>query len=227
MFLIAINKAREKKYKPSLFLEVMKKELVIFLDRDGTLIYDNKYHLGRQQNWKSKIKFLPGVMTGIKKLRKKFPLAKIYIVSNQPGIAIKNFKLLTEKRANEVCAYVMYLLNRQGAKIDGYEFSGKASYAYVKRHPEFNFDKSRVGNFSSIKPRPGMMKSLLKKDGIKNAKIYVLGDRLSDIVAADNLGGTGILIPFSGEPQDMDKFKAIKGKKILAKNFMDAVSKIR
>ena len=79
----------------------MKKKLFIFLDRDGTIDYDKKYHLGHQRNWKPKVRILPNVVKGLKILRK-IPGARIYIITNQTGVAIKDFPLLTEKRAREV-----------------------------------------------------------------------------------------------------------------------------
>jgi len=53
----------------------MKKQLLIFIDRDGTILYDRKksprYYLGRQKDWKAKTKFLNGVVRGLKLLKKK------------------------------------------------------------------------------------------------------------------------------------------------------------
>ena len=77
----------------------MKKNILIGIDRDGTIIYDKKLHLGSQRNWKSKIKFLSGTISGLKTLKKNIPEAKVYMVTNQPGVAVKNFPLLNKKRA--------------------------------------------------------------------------------------------------------------------------------
>ena len=89
----------------------MKKQLLIFIDRDGTVLYDIKhsprYYLGRQKDWKAKTRFLKYVVSGLKLLKKSIPEAKIYLISNQPGIAIKDFPLLTKKRANETFRYVL------------------------------------------------------------------------------------------------------------------------
>ena len=82
------------------------KNILVCLDRDGTLIYDNKCNLGSQSDWKKKVKILPGVIKGIKELNK-IPNIKIYMTTNQPGVAVKEFKLLTLKRAHEVCRYVV------------------------------------------------------------------------------------------------------------------------
>ena len=46
------------------------KNILGCIDRDGTIIYDKKYHLGHQINWKRKVKLLENVVKGLKKLRK-------------------------------------------------------------------------------------------------------------------------------------------------------------
>ena len=207
----------------------MKKNLLIFVDRDGTVLYDKKksprYYLGRQKDWKTKTKFLNGVVSGLKLLKKKIPEAKIYLISNQPGIAIKDFPLLTRKRANETFRYVLKKLKSKGINIDGYEFCGKASLKYVKFRSEFSFDKKLVGNFDCIKPKSGMIKSVLKKEnlGFRDVKIYVIGDRASDVETAHNVKGFGILVPFVNQPDQNAKVKELKNKnKHIAKNFLEA-----
>ena len=200
------------------------KKVMIFIDRDGTVIYDNKYHLGSQKNWKSKVKFLPTVFSGLKLLRK-IPNSKMYIVTNQPGIAIKEFPLLNKKRAVGVLKYILNLIKKKGIYLDGYEICGHASQAYTKRRKEFTFNKNLVGNYSCIKPQPGMMENIMKKEKIKRnqAKIYIIGDRLSDVKTALNIKGFGILIPFQNEAGEKGKVRKIKNKNVfVAKNFLDA-----
>jgi histidinol phosphatase-like enzyme len=208
-----------------------KKNILICIDRDGTMIYDGgSYHLGQQRNWKKLIKFLRGVNQGIKELRK-INKVKIYMITNQPGPAIKEFPLLNEKRAIEVCEYLMKLLKEKGAKLDGYELCGKASLDYVKRRKDrYTFDKKLVGNFSCAKPKPGMVYNALKKEGWnkKNTKIYVIGDRLSDVQCGINAGGLGIFVPFSNKPKEIEKVKKIKSKKkYISKTFLDACKFIK
>lgn len=200
------------------------KHVLIFIDRDGTIEYDKKYHLGHQRNWKSKVKLLPNVVKGLKVLKKR-PHFKVFLITNQTGIAIKEFPLLTEKRAHEVCQYILDRIEKNGVKLDGYGLCGKASPAYVKKRRQFTFHRKLVGNFSCIKPKTGMIKSVLRKQRIKrkDAKIYVLGDRASDIKTALNIGGFGILIPFKQEPGHVEKVRKIKTrKKYIAKDFLDS-----
>ncbi|HLC87096.1 MAG TPA: hypothetical protein VJH65_02370 [Candidatus Nanoarchaeia archaeon] len=203
----------------------MKKQILICIDRDGTLIYDKKYHLGRQRKWKPLVKFLPNVISGLKLLRK-IPNSKIYMITNQPGVAIKEFPLLTKEKAIEVCNYVLGLLKKRGVGLDGCEVCGYASHEYVKRKKgEFTFDKKLVGNYSCIKPRPGMINNILKRERLdkRNTKIYILGDRESDIKTAINAKGFGVLVPFINKPDEPEKVKKLKNKNIyISKDFLDA-----
>ena len=200
--------------------------ILICIDRDGTILYDKNYHLGSQKNWKSLIKFLPGVINGLRTL-KKIPNSKIYITTNQPGVAIKEFPLLTKRKAKEVCHYVLYLLKNKKVELDGCEVCGYASLEYVERKKRgYTFDKKLIGNYSCIKPKPGMINNILKKLGWsrKHTKIYIIGDRESDVKTAGNINGFGILVPFSRKPDEPEKVRKLKSrKKYIAKNFADAV----
>jgi len=205
----------------------MKKDVIIFVDRDATLIYDNKMHLGHTNSWKKKIAILPGTINGIKKINKALPNSKIYMITNQSGVAIKNFKLLTEKRSREVCEYIINKYKKKGAYIDGYEISGVVNNSYVRRRRAYKFIKKLVGNFSTIKPKIGMIKSILKEYNIdkKNVNIYVMGDRYIDVKTAINAKGFGILIPFMDDVVGRKRLgRYIKNKKntYVAKSFIDA-----
>jgi len=202
----------------------MSKNILVCIDRDGTINHDNKYYLGSQKNWKSKVKLCSGVVEGIKKLRKTKRI-KIYLITNQAGVAVKNFPLLTEKKADEVCKFILNHLANKGAKLDGCEVCGHANHAYVKRKKEFSFDKKLVCNCVCIKPNPGMVFSVMKKEGFKssNTKIYVIGDRVTDVETGLNAGGFGILVPFSNMPNEKEKVAKLKSKKkYIAKDFLDA-----
>jgi len=200
------------------------KKILIFVDRDGTIIYDKKCHYGSQRNWKSLIRILPSVIEGMSLLRK-ISNVKIYMITNQPGVAIKEFPLLTLRKTHEVCKYILNLLKRKGAKIDGYEICGYVPPSYLKSHPEFSFNEKLVGDFSCIKPKPGMINNILKNEKLskKQVKIYVIGDRFSDVKIALNVKGLGILVPSANKKKEKEKVEKIKNKNgYIAKNFLDA-----
>jgi len=205
------------------------KKILICVDRDGTLIYDNKYYLGRTNNWRSKIKILKTVVKGLKKINKKLPEAKIYMITNQSGVAVKEFTLLTKKRAGEVCKAVIRRIKEKGARIDGYILCPHVSPKYAKES-KLKFNKRFVCNCTCIKPSPGMVLEALKKEGFrkKDTNIYVIGDRKSDVETAHNISGTGILVPFKNESdEDMKlmrhkKNKSYRDKTYIAEDFLDA-----
>jgi len=198
---------------------------LILIDRDGTLIHDEKYFLGRQKDWKKKIKILPHVVNGIKRLNKEG--AGIYLITNQSGVAIKEFKELTHRRAEEVCKEVLRRLKLRGAYLNGYFICPHVAPSYVKRQKQYTFHKKYVGKCDCIKPALGMVFSALKKEGIdiEDTKVYVIGDRLADVETGINAGGTGILIPFKKEAGEEEKLKLKYGKSkniIIVKNMVEA-----
>ncbi len=205
------------------------KNLIIGLDRDGLLIYDDKYHLGSTDDWKKKVRFLPGVVVGLKKLKKKFPKVKLYMLTNNPGVAIKDFPLLNVERAKKVNLEVLKKLREKGVVLDNYMFCPYADKSYVKTHKEFKFDKKFVKGASCIKPGVKMIKDSFKDSKLdsKDIKFYYLGDRESDVKVALKSKGFGILVPFINRPGEKAKVKKIKGKnKYIAKGFVDGINKI-
>ena len=202
-----------------------KQNLLICIDRDGTLTYDKEFHLGSQKNWKSKIKILPTVIQGIKLLNKSFPEARLFIITNQPGVAVKQLPLLTQKKAEQVCSEIIRLLKKKGAIIHGLEVCGHASKKYQnKRRENFTFYKKYICECSCIKPKPGMIFNALKKLNWrkKDTMVYVLGDRSTDIQAAHNAKGFGIIIPFKETSDQKPKLNKLKFRFHTAKNFLGA-----
>lgn len=204
--------------------------ILVCVDRDGTLIFDDKYYLGRTNSWKKKIKLLPTTVSGLK-LLKKIPNQTTYMFTNQKGIARKDFKLLTLERANKVCEEVINRFKAKGATIDDYGVCPHAEPSYANQKGISKFHKGLVCNCRCIKPKLGMIMDALAKKGLtyKNTKIYVIGDRASDVETAINASGIGIYIPFKGEPEQ-DKIQALKKKfpkqVYIAKNFLDAAKYI-
>lgn len=204
----------------------MKKNVMICLDRDGTIIYDKKFHLGHTSDWKKKIKILPSVIQGLKLINSQLPEAKIYITTNQPGIAIKEFPLLTKTREKEVNQYIIKQIEKRGARIDGFIFCGFAHPEYPKLHPQYTFKPELVRDAPCIKPKPGMIFEALHQEGFKkqNTNIYSIGDRAKDSISAINAGGFGILVPFintPGEKQKLTKKVSLKHYKV-CNSFLNA-----
>ncbi len=185
---------------------------LICVDRDGTLINDTKDHLylGKENDWKTRVRFLPHVIEGIKAINN-IPDSSLYMLTNQSGVAISDFPLLTEGRAHEVCKYVIKKIEEMGGRIDGYILCPHVNRAYVERHKQYQFDERFVCDCNCIKPAPGMVLDALKSAGGIPGKtaVFIIGDRVSDIKAALNMGGTGILIPFANQPGEDEKTREL------------------
>ena len=200
------------------------KKILICFDRDGTINYDGDYFLGSQPDWKNKVKIMPGVISGLKKLQK-LNHTMLAVITNQSGTAIKNFPLLNIKRTKEVGKYIMNILERKGIHFTDYETCNYISLDYVKTHPKYRFNMKMVKNHPDKKPKPGMIKRILKKHKLKskNAIIYVVGDRATDVQTALNINGFGILVPTKNRPKEIKKTKKLNSKKTyIAKSFIDA-----
>jgi histidinol-phosphate phosphatase family protein len=207
--------------------EASVKRTIICLDRDGTLIHDEGYHLflGKDDDWRRKVRMLPGVIDGLKKL-KNMPGSAIYMITNQPGVSISDYPLLTPERAHEVCKYVINKIRKMGAVIDGYFLCPHATPEYVSKKPELNFDARFVHECDCSKPALGMVFSTLKAEQVTvdDAIIYVIGDRATDVQTALNIEGSGVLIPFENEPGEEEKVRKLKNQShvYIAKDFLDA-----
>lgn len=208
------------------------KKTIICIDRDGTLIHDSREHLflGRDNEWRQKVQLLPQVVEGLRLLNT-IAGAGIYMITNQAGVAISDFPLLTEERAHEVCRYVVELLHDNGARLDGYFLCPHATPEYASRKPEVNFHPHLVHECHCLKPSLGMVIDALRAEGasLDHADIYVIGDRASDVRTALNIGGTGIFIPFANEPGEIDKVKSLaqQGRIVIADTLLAAAEYIR
>src|SRR3989344_4258077 len=209
----------------------MKHNILLCVDRDGTLIYDDNYFLGKDNYWKDKVKILPKTLEGMRLLDKTFPDCVCrFILSNQPGVAIEDFKRLTLKRAQKVCQEVALIFKRKGAFFDGCIICPHVNLEYIKKHPEYKFDKKYIEKeCKCFKPNTGMIEEALTKKKLdkKNTHIYVIGDRENDILTALNAKGVGILVPFEKNLEELEKVKDLKNKYpkqvFIAKDFLGAI----
>lgn len=201
-----------------------KKHVLICIDRDDTLIYDNRYFLGHTSDWRQKVRILKGVILGLRLLNT-LPHTVLYMTSNQSGIAI--FPTLTPQRATKVCKYVMSLFQKKGAPLKDFIFSQYVTPEYVKQHPQYHFDPRRIKDDSWTKPHSGMIKEALARQRWqrKNTAIYVIGDRATDVRSALNIRGFGVLVPARTEPHQIEKTRLLmrKHKNVyIARDFLDA-----
>ncbi len=206
------------------------KKAIVCIDRDGTLINDKKFFLGKEEGWQTKVEILPGVSEGLAIINE-ISAAAVYMITNQAGVAIADYPLLTFDRAHEVCRYVIKRLEEEGGKFSGYFLCPHASNAYAQRKPEVNFHPELVHDCHCLKPGLGMVIDVLRAEDVAldETDIYVIGDRLSDVQTALNINGTGILIPFVNEPDEVEKVRNLENQSriFIAKDLVEAAEFIR
>lgn len=140
----------------------------IFLDRDGTLIENGEGYRHKKED----LRFLPGVVEGLRDLESKYLL---FIITNQSGIARGYY---TEK---EFFVYNNELLRQLGqANINIIE-------TYFCPHHPNSLCQCR-------KPNPFFILEAAKKYSLDLSESWMIGDAYSDIEAANAAGVKGILI---------------------------------
>jgi D-glycero-D-manno-heptose 1,7-bisphosphate phosphatase len=212
--------------------------ILVGLDRDGTINEDNNDFLGKTEDWKSRVKFLPGVIEGINLLNQ-ISNTEIFIITNQAGVALadEEFKELTEQKYQEVSRYMIQELAKQGAIIKGVfgcpyidlKYAEKSRQRGRQVNPEYVKD-----NHPDWKPNPGMIKKAAESLGktLDQCQIYMMGDRLTDVQTGLNAGGTGILVSSvkTQELGDKEKTKQLQlqypNRIYIAKDFFDAAKYI-
>jgi len=160
------------------------KKRVIFLDRDGTLVKEPP--LDYQLDSLEKLEFIPGVFRNLYKLRN-FTDYQLVIVSNQDGLGTDSFPMEDFTPAHEK---FLTAFRNEGVEFDA-------------EHIDPSMPEE---NSPNRKPQTGMLTVYLEGDyDLENS--FVIGDRMTDMELARNLGASGI---FYG-PASMSKEIAEKG----------------
>lgn len=174
----------------------------VFLDKDGTLIKNIHFNVNPQ-----KIKFLPGVIDGLKFLQKiNF---KLIIVTNQSGIARGFFK---EKEFIEYKNYLEKLLMQNGVYVD--------SFFYCPHYPAGQVQKYAIDCLCR-KPMPGLFIKATKELDINLSGSWMVGDVPEDIEAGKKAGCKTVLINRSNEVDW--KFNKLNMPDYIVKSFIQAV----
>ncbi len=147
----------------------------VFLDRDGTINIDSGYI-----NSPELFQFIPGSIQAIRRLKKAGFL--IIIVTNQAGIAKG---IIKEENIESLNSAFMELLKKNGAGCDGYYF--------CPHHHEGSIEKYRK-KCGCRKPEPGMLLRAASEHGVDLNSSFFVGDKVSDILAADNAGVKPLLV---------------------------------
>lgn len=157
----------------------------IFLDRDGTINADTGYTYR-----KGDLMLIDGVAAGIAEARRAG--IPVFIVTNQGGIALG---LYSEAAMH---AFNRHLLARLIATDADAVIT---DIAFCPHHPEAD-DPSRR-QCDCRKPQPGMLRALAAKHGLDLAKSMMIGDRDTDVAAAEAAGCKGVLYIGDGASGDV------------------------
>lgn len=149
-------------------MKIRKNRKVVFLDRDGTLIYepwDTK-----QVDESSKLRILPGVIKELKRLRQ---IGYVFvIVTNQDGLGTNTFPIEKFDAVQEE------MLGRfRDEDINFYRI-------FICSHFEDDHCDCR-------KPKTGLVAKFLSEEVIDFEHSFVLGDRDTDMEFARNIGVSG------------------------------------
>jgi imidazoleglycerol-phosphate dehydratase/histidinol-phosphatase len=166
---------------------------ILFIDRDGTLINEPKDF---QIDSYEKLQFLPEVIPYLSRIAKETDF-KFVMVTNQDGLGTKSFP---EKTFWPVHNLMMDVLKSAGIVFD-----------------EVLIDRSFAkDNLPTRKPNTGLLTNYFNTKKYDLVNSYVIGDRLTDIQLAKNLGAKGILIGRSADKIDDKKLNSIELKKHIA-----------
>lgn len=158
------------------------KTRVIFLDRDGTLIKEpsDDYQLDSLE----KLEFTPGVFRNLYRLRQ-YTGYELVVVSNQDGMGTASFPEVDFRLPHD--KFITAFSN------EGVEFDA------VHIDPSLPEDQS-----PNRKPRTGMLTGYMEGDyDLENS--FVIGDRITDIELAKNLGARGIMYGGEGMKKELSK----------------------
>lgn len=144
---------------------------VLFLDRDGTLIKEPPMDF--QVDSLEKLEFMPGVFRNLYKLRQ-FTDYELVVVSNQDGLGTDLFPEDDFRAPHE-----KFL---EAFRNEGVEFDA----VYIDPSLPEEHSENR-------KPGTGMLRGYLQ-GGYDMENSFVVGDRITDIELAKNLGTRGILL---------------------------------
>jgi imidazoleglycerol-phosphate dehydratase/histidinol-phosphatase len=149
---------------------------VLFIDRDGTLIYESPSD--PQIDSLEKLSFIPGVFTWLGRIANELNY-ELVMVTNQDGLGTSGFP---EETFWPVQNLVTKTLEGEGIVFES-----------------IHIDRTLPSeNKPTRKPGTGMLTRFFDVKKYNLADSYVIGDRLTDIELAYNLGAQGILLNDGG-----------------------------
>ncbi|MGC9471439.1 MAG: bifunctional histidinol-phosphatase/imidazoleglycerol-phosphate dehydratase HisB [Bacteroidales bacterium] len=166
----------------------MKGKKVLFIDRDGTLIREPACDF--QVDTLEKLEFMPGVFRNLYRIRRYFDY-ELVIVSNQDGLGTSSYP---EKNFRKVQDKMIRAFKNEDIRFDE-----------VLIDPHFESDGA-----PTRKPGTGMLARYMD-ESYDLERSFVIGDRLTDMQLAANLGCRGIwLVPEDTEEENEPGLRQVK-----------------
>ncbi len=158
----------------------MSARAAVFLDRDGTLIYETGY-LGDPAG----LVLYPGAAAALAQLSAAgFALV---VVTNQSGVARG---LFGEQDVARVHARLRELCGAAGARLD--------LVLYCPHHPTAGLGRYK-SDCDCRKPKPGMFLRAARALGLDLSHCHAVGDAVRDAVAARDAGVRGLFLVATGK----------------------------
>jgi D-glycero-D-manno-heptose 1,7-bisphosphate phosphatase len=168
----------------------MNKNKACFLDRDGVLIKEVNYLSSPDQ-----VHIFSETISALKLLKK--INYKIIVITNQAGVARGYF---SEENIAEVHAEINKQLAKYNLYID--------AYYYCPHHPKGTVEGYNI-DCDCRKPNPKLILQAVKDFNIDLEKSFMIGDKISDLLAAKNAGCRAALVKTGHGSEHIEKTESL------------------
>jgi D-glycero-D-manno-heptose 1,7-bisphosphate phosphatase len=174
-------------------------QATVFLDRDGTINEDVGY-----LNTVSRLVFIPGSLDAIRLLvRAGYQIA---IVTNQAGVALG---MIQESALRELNATIEQRIRDAGGSVEGW---------FICTHAK---------DCECRKPKPGLFTQAYEALPVDKSRSFYVGDKASDMQAAQAAGLRGILVRTGYGEGELAKHNGqVPGAAMVVANLAEAASRI-
>ncbi len=154
---------------------IVESRAALLLDRDGVLNVDEGYSYDP-----ATLRWIPGARAAVKAANDAG--VAVLVVTNQSGIGRGYY---TEAQMHTFHAAIQAGLGEVGARVDAFYFCPFHEDAVEERY--------RVADHPNRKPNPGMLHLALRDWGVAPSRAIMIGDKPSDMLAAERAGVEGVL----------------------------------
>ncbi|SNR29905.1 bifunctional histidinol-phosphatase/imidazoleglycerol-phosphate dehydratase HisB [Hymenobacter mucosus] len=168
---------------------------VLFIDRDGTILIEPSTDFQVDSLTREKFQFVPGAISGLARIARELDY-ELVLVSNQDGLGTDSFPEETFWPAHTMMLDIL--------RSEGVEF--------VREHIDRSFPHE---NLPTRKPGIGMLARYFDQThGYDLPNSFVIGDRLTDVELAQNIGCQSILLKPAGEEDERAALTTMSWEKI-------------